>query len=119
MVSGSSARGSSMARLSPSPGARSTLTGENVRDGPERLLDVDVGHAGHLDREQRHARRLRADAATGRERAEQDAERPGGVGHQQAAGGDVRGVLALTEALAAPGRAQAELALDAVGVERP
>ena len=70
---------------------------QDVGHRPQRLLDVDVGDPGDLHREQRHARGLPAHAAARRERAEQHADRARVVGHQQPAGGDVGGVLALAE----------------------
>ena len=61
----------------------------------------------------------RVTAGSGSGVPEQDGDGPGRVGHHQAPGGQREGVLAATEGLVRPGAAQAEPALQAVGVERP
>ena len=70
-------------RLRASLGA--ITVGERGHAGVQRLLDVDLGHALHLHREQRHPRRARRDAVAGGELAEQHRQRRALVGDDEPA----------------------------------
>ena len=132
IVSGSSASGSSIRRNSPvlRPGQPSSPPARQQAAwlGAEPMASATVhsassawmsGTPGHLQREQRDPRGPPADAAAGSERAEQHPDRPGVVGQHQPPGGQVVGVLAAAEALAALRAAQPDLPFQPVGVERP
>ena len=100
--------------------SRSTSAGQDVGHRPQRLLDVDVGDAGDLEREQRHPRGL-AGSRRGRARARRTARRPGPRRRPRRAGRPGRRRRTRRSPSCSPRvrRAQPELALDAVGVERP